>query len=700
MTDELSPLRADEAWAILDNTGDVLLRYDASGVLTFASPTLLPQFGWHPREVEGTVFDLQLPGDPDAVETLLREAVERKRPHVTVRHRALRRDGTERWADSNITFQYAPDGSFASFVAIVRDVTDQVEAERAREASEERLRATLDSLFLPSILMEAVRDDTGRIVDFVYRDANAAAQRPENLGVPYDELIGLHIGAVFPLFLHSELFEFYVQVTETGEPLERLDFPYPPELLAGESTWWDMGLAKVGDGVAVTWQDVTERHLAAEKLHRSEQRLRATLDSQLYPCVLLEALRDDTGRIVDLVYRDANAVTCTPENLGMPLEELVGKRMLELLPAHLETGIFARYVHVIETGEPLVLTDFRYPLELLQLTEGGDRWYDLSCIKVGDGCTISWRDVTDDHEAEARIAASEAHFRLLADNATDVIVTTDLDGTVTWVSPSVLSMTGHLPEELVGTDIAQWLYVGDGSVLRTALQQAATDGGTRVTTRLRRRDGTYRWTDTAVRGVVGVPGDGGDGGEGDRRQLLLSIRDVDTEVLARRELERRVRHDELTGLVNRREMLERLEDVLTRPSRTGHNVAVAFCDIDEFKEVNDRYGHAAGDDVLRVTASRIKAALRSEDFVARIGGDELLVVLDGVHDLTEATVVMEKARAAVAEPLAVSGSSVVVTLSVGIALFIPGESSNDVLNRADLAMYEAKRLGRDCIVTA
>jgi diguanylate cyclase (GGDEF)-like protein/PAS domain S-box-containing protein len=693
-----TPLRADEAWAILDNAGDVLLRYDAAGVLTFASPALLSVFGWHPREVEGTSFYLTRPDDLKAAMASVTDAIRDHRTSLTLRHPIVRRDGELRWADTMTSFRYAEDGSIDSIVAIARDVTDQVEAEETRDASEQRLRATLDSLFLPSILMEAVRDETGRIVDYVYRDANAVALRPENIGVPYDELIGTRIGDVFPLFLHSDMFRLYVHVTETGESAERLDFPYPAEFLAGAPTWWDMGLAKVGDGVAVTWQDVTERHLAADTLWHSEQRLRSTLDSLLTPCVRLDAVRDDTGRVVDMVYGDANTMACGPEGLGVAFDELVGTTMLSLLPAHVETGLFGEYVRVIETGETLSVTDVRYPLEL---TGGADRWYDINCVKVGDGCTISWRDVTERHEAAARIAASEAHFRLLADNATDVIVTADPDGIVTWVSPSVLSMTGQLPDELVGTNVVQWLHPGDNAVLRAAMRQAAVDGGIRITTRLRRRDGTYRWTDTAVRGVAVAPHDatGVDDGTGGR-QVLLSIRDVDTEVLARRELERRVRHDELTGLVNRREMLERLEDVLTRPGRTGHNVAVAFCDVDEFKAVNDRYGHAAGDDVLRITASRIKSALRSEDFVARIGGDELLVVLDGVHDLTEATVVMEKVRAAVAEPVAVAGASVVVTLSVGLALFIPGESSNDVLNRADLAMYEAKRLGRDCIVTA
>ena len=122
-----------------------------------------------------------------------------------------------------------------------------------------------------------------------------------------------------------------------------------------------------------------------------------------------------------------------------------------------------------------------------------------------------------------------------------------------------------------------------------------------------------------------------------------------------------------------------------------------FCDLDYFKTVNDSYGHAGGDDVLRVTAERMASALREGDEVARLGGDEFVIVLTDVHDLSAAVAVAQKVRDAVAEPLPVEAEQVSITLSIGVALATPGIEAYRLLRNADAALYEAKNSGRDRI---
>ena len=165
------------------------------------------------------------------------------------------------------------------------------------------------------------------------------------------------------------------------------------------------------------------------------------------------------------------------------------------------------------------------------------------------------------------------------------------------------------------------------------------------------------------------------------------------------ELKRGAKLDSLTGLLNRGEALRRVERITQRKTRTGSRIAVLFCDLDKFKDVNDAYGHAAGDHVLQVTAQRIAKAIRADDYAARIGGDEILVVLSGVHTLDEAIAVAEDLRGAAARRIDLGrGIRVVPTLSIGVTLFSEGEPVDALVERADNAMYRAKESGRNRVV--
>ncbi|MFZ4519038.1 MAG: diguanylate cyclase domain-containing protein, partial [Microthrixaceae bacterium] len=204
--------------------------------------------------------------------------------------------------------------------------------------------------------------------------------------------------------------------------------------------------------------------------------------------------------------------------------------------------------------------------------------------------------------------------------------------------------------------------------------------------------GGHRWVELRARPFVDERGvvDGN----------AVSLRRVDGEVAARQELERRARFDEVTGLMNRVEVLERLEQLPRRVRRSGTEIAVMFCDVDSLKSVNDALGHRVGDLLLRTVADRVVASVRADDLVARIGGDELLVVLDGVHDLAQAVEVAEKVRAAVARPVELEGRELSPTLSIGVAIARSGDGTDELVARADAAMYRAKRAGRDRVATA
>jgi diguanylate cyclase (GGDEF)-like protein len=149
-------------------------------------------------------------------------------------------------------------------------------------------------------------------------------------------------------------------------------------------------------------------------------------------------------------------------------------------------------------------------------------------------------------------------------------------------------------------------------------------------------------------------------------------------------------HDALTGVANRAQFRDRLAHALAIGER---DLAVAFCDLDGFKPINDTYGHRVGDTVLVAVADRLRLCLRTGDELARIGGDEFTVLLRNVPDAPAARHVADRLLAAVAEPFVADGDEVMLGMSVGIALAAPGATADALLVAADEALYDVKRAG-------
>ncbi len=177
-----------------------------------------------------------------------------------------------------------------------------------------------------------------------------------------------------------------------------------------------------------------------------------------------------------------------------------------------------------------------------------------------------------------------------------------------------------------------------------------------------------------------------------QRRLERQLKELRQE---RDSLARQALHDPLTDLPNRALFMNRLERALARSLRYRHPVAVLFLDLDRFKTVNDRWGHGMGDQLLIAVGQRLQAWLRPEDTVARFGGDEFVIVLEDVRDASGAELVAKRILQRLQEPIWVGGQQLSVTTSIGITLSTTGrERPEELLYRADTAMYQAKYAGR------
>ncbi|OZE92138.1 GGDEF-domain containing protein [Rhodococcus sp. 15-2388-1-1a] len=343
------------------------------------------------------------------------------------------------------------------------------------------------------------------------------------------------------------------------------------------------------------------------------------------------------------------------------------------------------------------------------------------------GAMVLSEDVTAEREARTELEQARAFRDAVLTASPDITTVTDVGtGQVTWASRSLRSLLDGPPEEGPPDGPSPNLRLGrsddlddlddleapedrlDGAVaedigvVRAADRQAASlPEGESVTIRYRARaaDGSLRWLSRRTTPFRRGP-------SGEVAEVLSVVREVTDVVEAELALERAALQDPLTGLPNRMLLLDRIGSAIERGESTGAAAAVLFCDLDGFKRVNDTGGHAAGDAVLVEVARRLRSVLRANDSIARVGGDEFVLVVDalpaerGSGKLAGAGLaerVAERIRAVLAAPIVYQGSQYVVSASVGMVLVRKGASAQEVLRDADSAMYRAKQLGKDRI---
>jgi diguanylate cyclase (GGDEF)-like protein/PAS domain S-box-containing protein len=296
-------------------------------------------------------------------------------------------------------------------------------------------------------------------------------------------------------------------------------------------------------------------------------------------------------------------------------------------------------------------------------------------------------EVEERKAAERALRTSEERFRSLVQNSSDVISIVDADGGVRYHSESVRRVLGYDPAELVEGDPLSLVHPDDRQrVARFVAEAALRPGVTAAETwRVRHRDGTWLHTETVAANLLEDP---------NVRGLVLNTRDVSDRKELEAQLVHQAFHDGLTGLANRTLFAERVEHALAR-SDTG-DLAVLFIDLDDFKNVNDSLGHAAGDQLLIAAARRLRGCLRPADTAARLGGDEFAVLLERVADAEAADAVAARVLDTLHQPFGLNGRTIPIKASVGVATGRPGvDEAEELLRNADVAMYAAKAGGKD-----
>lgn len=421
-------------------------------------------------------------------------------------------------------------------------------------------------------------------------------------------------------------------------------------------------------------RQIRVRETVEQRLQRSETRLQAITDN--LPALVTHIDRDQRYTFVN---------SHVERVFGVKPQALIGRHMREISGAKFHATI-APYVQACLAGNNV---SFEGNIQ----ARGGDLLYQANYIPEfgADGSVSGFYamtfDITALKRSELKRIESEERLRLITDNLPVLISYIDVQHRFQFCNATFMHWLGADPVALVGKTMAE--AIGEEAYQqRVGYLDRAFKGETVHFELPSLALGVVRVLQSAY-----VPHKAADGTVDG---LCTICSDVTTLKDRERELTVLARSDSLTGLPNRRQFDERLEQAIARCGRADHAMALMFLDIDRFKQINDSIGHAAGDAVLRQFARRLSSSVRMTDLVARLAGDEFVIIIDAFKQPDELPRIAQKILAAIRRPMLIEGETIQVTASMGVTVFDQHDMlSKPVMARADQALYEAKKAGRD-----
>jgi len=440
--------------------------------------------------------------------------------------------------------------------------------------------------------------------------------------------------------------------------------------------------------------DVTELVRARHQLVASEARYRGLVEDQSE----LVSLAGPGGQL-QYVNRAYAAF------YGKQSDEMIGRNLFEFVPQEHRLSLAEHLRHVCATKGSIEDEN------QVTLPGGEKRWlaWTNRALTDSDGRVTAihsvGRDIQDRVLAEQRLHESEARYRMLAENSSDMVFQLDRDLVRRYVSPACRELLGYEPEEMLGVKPLSMAHPDDAGRLELVFQTLKTGRATHqsIVNRIRHRDGSWVWVEARFRAIR-------DSETGAMAGIIGAVRDIsarkaveDELALANRRLQILASQDGLTGLANRRAFDETLAKERLRARREQTILALIMIDVDWFKTFNDLYGHPAGDDCLRRVGGAIAGAiLRPADLAARYGGEEFVVLLPNT-DEDGAVMIGERIGNAIMELGIPHDANIngIVTVSAGVAAMAGGEGTAETLvENADHALYRAKKFGRNVVMAA
>ena len=646
--------------AFLHHTSDGILVIDEDGRLLQANAAFAAMLGVDVGALAGRRAIDVLRGPAPAIAALIEDGA----PPAAVELVLPRPGGAPLHVECQVARYRKSSGHWQTHVSL-RDVTQRLQAQEQVATSEARLKAITDNL--PALFAYVDRDQ-------VYRFANGHFRHL--MGVEPEAVVGRTMREFLGDGAHAELLP-HIEGALRGErqKFERTGWKqnaathfmsqYVPELRADGSV----------PGFFIMVLDITDRHRAELALARSEALVRTITDQM--PGLISRIDRDYRYTFANANYVSWFSMSESP--VGKTVAEAFGDAVFEGVRARLDEALAGRDV----------------VFDLTNTVPGAAQYMQVHYVPDRDergevvGVYGLVTDRTEQQRSRELIEASERQLRAVTDNLPLLISYVDATERLRFMNATFHEWLGIDLEASIGKPLAEVVGIEHYTARRGHLQAALA--GRRVEFEvvsntlagLRNLQTVYIpdiRQDGQVHGIFTLATD------------VTALKDVE------RELQRLARIDTLTGLANRRQFDELLDQALARHRRGRRPLALIFLDVDRFKSINDTHGHGVGDAVLKEFASRLQTGLRETDVAARLSGDEFVVILDGLATRDEAVAVATKLLQAIRVPMAVADDKrLAVTASMGLA-WLDGQAEADakgLMVRADRALYRAKDAGRN-----
>ena len=653
-----------------DNIPDAVAYLNRERRIVFANRHFAQQRGTTPEAIIGlTTPELLGPEMAAWIKERTQKVFDRGET-ATYERIATLPDGGKRYFHVKAVPDLGDSGGVRGMYVVAHDITEVKEAQQALSAREQDLR------FFAENIPEAI----------VYVDLALGCTFVNNVflatrGFTREFALGKFPPEVYPAHVMVDLQPHIDRALDGHESsYERL-----LKLPSGVDRWVRVRItprrAESGRvvGYYVVSTDIHEIKVAQADVEDKERQLRQVIDSIPTPMCYVDA---------DARYRYVNDAFLA--YVGRPAPQIVGRSVKEILGEE-RWALLEPIIDRVRKGESLAVE------RLIKFADGRQRWMTVRLSpRFVDGRYMGYYATTSDIHEQKTIEEElrrtntilSAHF----DNTPLAVIEWDTALRIVRWSGQAESIFGWHNSEVLGRTLAGWRLVYEEDEPASAeMIRALVEGRERHATLLHRnyrKDGSVIWVEwhnSALRDESG------------RVISILSLaQDVSSRIQAEERLQFMATHDGLTALPNSVLLNDRLSGALARAARARRRVGVMFLDLDHFKDVNDTLGHRIGDLLLKEVSRRIRAALRQSDMLARISGDEFVMVLEDVTDEDAPEHVARKILDEVRRPFTIEGNEIHVSGSLGLALYPEdGEDAETVLKNADAAMYHAKELGRN-----
>jgi len=613
------------------------------------------------------------PGEPEALVEIVHEVInEFKEKQLTASPQHIQEDG-DYYQEYNEALIRKLEDKVVELENTKRtlelEISEHMWSRQELRASDERYHTLISQMGNGFALHEIICDENGLPYDYKFLDVNQAF---ENMtGLSPAEIIGKTVLEVLPK-TESYWIDIYGKVALSGESIRFEN--YSQEL---DKYFEVLAFSPQRNHFAAVFTDISERIKADEALRLTQFAIDRTGDAAFW-----------MGADARFVY--VNDVAC--RSLGYSRDELLSMSVHDIDPNFPEQAWLTHWEEVRQRES--------FAFDSLHRTKDGREFpveitvnyleyenHELNCVFA--------RDITERKNAEIALREGEARFRSIYSQSPVGIELYDLEGRLIEANEACLNLLGvtdassikgfglfedpNLPEDvkeslLAGEEVRFETVYNFDLVKELNLYETTKTGQCDISVHI------SSWQ-------IGEPGKGG---------YLVHIRDISERKQTEESIRHLAYHDELTGLPNRRLFEDRLSIELAHSQRHNEKLAVMLLDLDQFKIVNDTMGHAMGDKLLQVVGMRLTGLLRKSDTIARIGGDELLLILPEIGQPEDAYQTAQKILDAFREAFVFNDHQLQITTSIGVALYPEdGVDSEALVDHADTAMYRAKAMGRN-----